>query len=399
MELETSNNAELAHAFRAALGRPPVATGCRLRSERELAESLKVGRKRVRAVLDELVAEGILVRRQGSGTYVRRIPERSVDDLIGDGGTNIKKWFLAGDLLIADDESRQSEEQRLQPSAQQRRLRLEIWSGFHRTTSTNRLILDAMLDRAEHLGHELSVHSIIRSADQPLQEDELAKRLQAQPGDGYLVSASLGSLFKRAYRKAFDATQPSAVYVAPGSSVVDCEPMIRIDTDEAIFRAVRLLRAEGYERVGMICVDNPARVAPTESANYGLAAESTGQTYRAVAEEPRTVEGGYRGMKRLLERAVRPDAVYVSNDEQLPGAVAAIAEQGLHLGVDIGLITLSTTKSALPADVRWSQLQFDPVAVGRDAIDALVNLLQTAGRRLGSQSHMASWIPGETHRR
>ena len=44
--------------------------GDALPSERRLAASLGVSRPTLRAVIDELVREGLLLRRHGSGTYV-----------------------------------------------------------------------------------------------------------------------------------------------------------------------------------------------------------------------------------------------------------------------------------------------------------------------------------------
>ena len=47
-----------------------LASATRLPSERRLAASLGVSRPTLRAVIDELVREGLLLRRHGSGTYV-----------------------------------------------------------------------------------------------------------------------------------------------------------------------------------------------------------------------------------------------------------------------------------------------------------------------------------------
>jgi DNA-binding LacI/PurR family transcriptional regulator len=276
---------------------------------------------------------------------------------------------------------------------------LEVWSGFHKTTVTNRAILDAMLDRADQAGHDLSVHSLVRQVEVPISEEELSQRLRAQPGDGYLVSASLGPLFRRAFNAAFGSTQPSAVYVSPGGAQVDCEPMIRIDTDEAVMRGVRLLRNEGHRKVGMVAASNALRSGPTETSIYNWAAEAAGQVYRGVIEVARDTDGGYAGTLALLARDTIPDALYVANDELLPGVLEALRDRGRKPGHDIGLITLSTTARPLPPDCRWSQLQFDPVLVGHDAVDAILKLVQTAGRRAGSQSYLAKWIPGDTHRR
>jgi GntR family transcriptional regulator len=47
-----------------------LTVGDALPSERRLAQDLKVSRPTLRAVIDELVREGLLLRRHGSGTYV-----------------------------------------------------------------------------------------------------------------------------------------------------------------------------------------------------------------------------------------------------------------------------------------------------------------------------------------
>lgn len=48
----------------------------RLPTERELAESMGVGRRAVRAALDHLVAGGLVWRKQGKGTFVGQEPDR-----------------------------------------------------------------------------------------------------------------------------------------------------------------------------------------------------------------------------------------------------------------------------------------------------------------------------------
>jgi len=60
-----------------------LAPGEALPSERTLAEALGVSRLTVRRALDELVAGGLLVRRQGSGTYVARRVEQPLSVLTG----------------------------------------------------------------------------------------------------------------------------------------------------------------------------------------------------------------------------------------------------------------------------------------------------------------------------
>ena len=51
--------------------------GDRIPPEVELVQSLGVSRATIRAAVGRLVGRGLLVRRQGSGTYLARLPERS----------------------------------------------------------------------------------------------------------------------------------------------------------------------------------------------------------------------------------------------------------------------------------------------------------------------------------
>jgi len=60
-----------------------LAPGEALPSERTFAEALGISRLTVRRALDELVAGGLLVRRQGSGTYVARRVEQPLSVLTG----------------------------------------------------------------------------------------------------------------------------------------------------------------------------------------------------------------------------------------------------------------------------------------------------------------------------
>lgn len=61
---------QLARALAAGIERGALATGARLPAERVLAELLDIGRGTAVAAYDLLVADGLVERRQGSGTYV-----------------------------------------------------------------------------------------------------------------------------------------------------------------------------------------------------------------------------------------------------------------------------------------------------------------------------------------
>lgn len=65
---------------------PALIQNEKLLPERQLAEHLGIGRRKLRALLAQLESEGLLFRRQGQGTFVREVSTRttSLDSLTND---------------------------------------------------------------------------------------------------------------------------------------------------------------------------------------------------------------------------------------------------------------------------------------------------------------------------
>jgi GntR family transcriptional regulator len=76
---------QLAELLSREIGSGAFAPGARLPSEPELAERHGIGRPTVRQATELLVQRGLIERRRGSGTFVRRAPTRV--DLFSLGGT------------------------------------------------------------------------------------------------------------------------------------------------------------------------------------------------------------------------------------------------------------------------------------------------------------------------
>lgn len=94
---------QLSELVRGAIEAGDLPVGAALPSERELAASLGLARMTVRRAVEALVEEGLLVRRHGSGTYVRRPSvEQTFDRVLGFSDEARKLGFEAGtDLLEA----------------------------------------------------------------------------------------------------------------------------------------------------------------------------------------------------------------------------------------------------------------------------------------------------------
>jgi GntR family transcriptional regulator len=76
---------QLAEALYGQIRAGTYAPGDRVPSEHELAATYRVGRPTVRQATDTLIQRGVVERRRGSGTFVRRVPAQV--DLFSLGGT------------------------------------------------------------------------------------------------------------------------------------------------------------------------------------------------------------------------------------------------------------------------------------------------------------------------
>lgn len=102
----------LERGLRGAIERGVIAPEHPLPAERELATDFAVSRITVRKALDALVADGLLIRRQGAGTFVAGRVEKQfaklssfTEDMAARGRTVTSKWLLRAEGTVTPDES------------------------------------------------------------------------------------------------------------------------------------------------------------------------------------------------------------------------------------------------------------------------------------------------------
>jgi GntR family transcriptional regulator len=97
---------QLAEELLAQIREGSLGAGHKLPSEHELAERYGVGRPTVRQATDVLIQRGLLMRKRGSGTYVRQVPAQ------------VDLFSLAGTLVSFDRGGIASQSRLLAPSVQ-----------------------------------------------------------------------------------------------------------------------------------------------------------------------------------------------------------------------------------------------------------------------------------------
>ena len=103
---------KLQEALREAIQNRLLAPGEALPPERDLAEEFEISRITVRKAVDGLVAEGLLTRRQGAGTFVSARVEKNfskltsfTEDMISRGRAPRSAWLNRADAAATPEES------------------------------------------------------------------------------------------------------------------------------------------------------------------------------------------------------------------------------------------------------------------------------------------------------
>lgn len=103
---------KLQRAIRGAIDGGKMRAEEALPAERELATQLNVSRITVRKALDGLVSDGLLIRRQGAGTFVAGRVEKQFakltsfsEDMLQRGRTPSSEWILKAKGAVTPDEA------------------------------------------------------------------------------------------------------------------------------------------------------------------------------------------------------------------------------------------------------------------------------------------------------
>jgi GntR family transcriptional regulator len=103
---------QLQRALRAAIENGVIAADDALPPERDLAEMLSVSRITVRKAIDELVDDGLLIRKQGSGTFVSNRVEKNFakltsfsEDMRARGREPRSVWLNRAEGTVTPEES------------------------------------------------------------------------------------------------------------------------------------------------------------------------------------------------------------------------------------------------------------------------------------------------------
>ena len=294
-------------------------------SERELMLKHEVSRTTVRRAIQLLVDEGVVVRRAGSGTYVRKA-ESGPRTANSSSGKNL--------CLIVPTFSNP--------------LYAEVIDGFERA--------------ARGSGYDL-----ITSQSDYLVASENT-RLSALADDPSIRGAIVvPSMVERPTAGAFEFVNSGKPLVYLGRWPNDIEADgVRIDYDEAARIAVRHLVEMGHRRIAY--VEGAPRLKgfsmlPAYRAALASAGIARDRSLARMQDEPSEL-AGQKAIEGLVADKTAFSAVFVRNDVTAIGIMRGLRNAGLNVPGDVSVVSVNDSVIARSMDPHLTSVNVQPQTLG-----------------------------------
>lgn len=188
-------------------------------------------------------------------------------------------------------------------------------------------------------GHVLLLGDSIENSEE---EIKVVRALERRGVDALFIIGVSESLDQQIAR-----TKGTKIVFLDRAPQADDIASVTINNVDAASRATLHLLEHGRQRVAAITGPLTLKTARERLEGYrsALIAANYGTTQRSV-EAPFTREGGYNAAEKLLRMDPRPDALFISSEDQAAGAYAAVQSLGLSIPSDVAIFAFDGTKHA-----------------------------------------------------
>jgi len=212
--------------------------------------------------------------------------------------------------------------------------------------------------------------------------------------DGLIVFAPLRHEERSRYLQELSNQGYPILYIATGER----EPMISVDNEAGIRKAVAHMVDHGHRRIAFIAGDpddkgdSELRLNAYYSAmiDYGLEIDSG-----LVIQGWHTYLGGYEATRRLIESGVEFTALVASDDNCAIGAMKAILDKGLRIPRDIGIIGFDDQPDAVAQVPPLASIHVPLTLIGEQALTLMFDHI-TMNRRLESVRIPTRLVPRQS---
>ena len=201
--------------------------------------------------------------------------------------------------------------------------------------------------------------------------------LRAYSVDGVIVASSH---LPEGFAAAFAAAGMPVVQAfgrAVAAPVVD---VVTIDNIAAGRMAAEALIARGYGRIGFL--GGPARASTTEDrlAGFAEAAAARGMAVEVAFAGAYSFEAGRAGMAACLAAGTGVEAWFCADDVLSIGALAAVAEAGLRVPQDLGIIGLNDMEMAGWSSIALTTIHQPFAGIVAAAVDLIASRMEAPER-------------------
>jgi GntR family transcriptional regulator of arabinose operon len=304
------------------------------RSEK-LAKEFRVNIKTLEKAIKKLAGEGIVVRKQGHGTYIVKEKtklEDSLIELLFVGSQQMSAHPFYGEMLRG------------------------IMDGLKK--SDYKLVFSVLEENRESGGLKKVYRNFTPSAAKIIIGTSNTKQIA----------------FLKKHKTPF---------ILIGCKPFDHRiPAVYADISKSIKKTINHLVKKGVTKIAYIGIaeyHDGENLADMEKFYAFVAALKSKKKLDSsiIVHTPPFAALGYSSMKTILETNI-PQAVYVAYDHLCPGVYKAITEQGLKIPDDISVIGTDALDSNL--NPRLFSIQVPRYDIGRKGIKILLDMLKNPGR-------------------
>ncbi|MBI4024274.1 MAG: GntR family transcriptional regulator [Verrucomicrobia bacterium] len=342
--------------------------GARLPPERQITQELSVSRVTVRNALSRLAQQGIIMQRQGSGTYLVRKPDRLTD----------RKVLLAIQPGLSKPKAQPFRRKRI---VTQHLLRFAFLHDMSENDLIGLAILGGVMAFAKRRGHEIMVGPSRANASAGGGSD-FSPQVYRPDADGIILAVSLR---KEDVQRLKKIRVPVVILNAEGV-FASLPNVVSADVIGACHQAIQQLAAGGHRRIAILEKSfGGAHSRFTHECDY-LRKELHGPEIRCYfGEDP---------FLQMPAGANAPTALYVSDDVYCVELCRRLSARGIHAGRGISIISLANRgiERGLPSAV--GRMEFDTGGWGRTAAHTLEYMLDEAILNIPPIRLGARYLPG-----
>lgn len=157
-----------------------------------------------------------------------------------------------------------------------------------------------------------------------------------------------------------------------------CDSVL-VDNEKAAEDAMELFFKNGHRKVGIIGGPQEISTAQERVRGYKKAYEKNGISLEEslICREDYTIQGGVRGLEKLVKTNPRMTAVFVTNYEMTMGAVIGLNELGMRVPEEISVIGFDNLQFARACSPKLTIVAQPTVEIAREAAGLMLKRLES----------------------